>query len=293
MQNWLNYHHLLYFKVIAETGSLAKASEVLRVGQSALSMQLKVLEDRLQQQLFERKQKKLILTESGKLVLEYAQEIFALGTEMLDTLSDGKDRNRVHVQVGIEEGVPHGAATALLSKALENPAAVPAVTHGSADVLVQDLIEHRLDLLLLLEPAHTKEKNILFQKRVMKGQLCAVAAPAKLALKKGFPNSLSGQPLLLPSALSRHRHDIEKYLHEIDIEVKLALETDETMLLLNLAIEGRGVSFLPAEAVVDALKAKDLVLLGEIPVNMELWLVGLKRKMSNSVADKLLKDFSL
>lgn len=293
MQNWLNYHHLLYFKVIAETGSLSKASEVLRVGQSALSMQLKVLEDRLQQQLFERKQKKLILTEAGKLVLEYAQEIFNLGTEMLDTLSDGKERNRVHVQVGIEEGVPHGAATALLSQALDNPAAAPAVTHGAADALVQDLVEHRLDLLLLLEPPHTKEKNILFQKRVMKAPLYAVGAPARFGLKKGFPQSLSGGPMLLPSALCRHRHELERYFHENSLEVRLALETDEPMLLLNLAIEGRGISFLPQDVIESSVKDKELIVIGELPVSMELWLVGLKRKMANSIADKLLKEFSL
>lgn len=293
MQNWLNYHHLLYFKVIAETGSLAKASEVLRVGQSALSMQLKVLEDRLQQQLFERKQKKLILTEAGKLVLEYAQEIFNLGTEMLDTLSDGKEGNRVHIQVGIEEGIPHYAATRLLAVTLENPAAAPAVTHGAADALVQDLVEHRLDLLLLLEPPHTKEKNILFQKRIMRGPLMAVAAPALSALKKGFPQSLNGAPVLLPSPLSRHRHDLERFFHEASIDIKLTLETDEPELLLQLAVEGHGVSFLPQESIERSVKSKELIVLGELPVNMELWLVGLKRKMTNSIADKLMKDFAL
>ena len=254
MQTWLNYHHLLYFKVIAETGSLAKASVVLRVGQSALSMQLKVLEDRLQQQLFERKQKKLILTEAGKLVLEYAQEIFNLGTEMLDTLSDKKDRSRIQVQIGVEEGVPHFAATKLLAQCLDNPTAAPAVTHGSADALVQDLVEHRLDLILLLGPGHTKEKNILFQKRVMREPLYAVASKDYAGLKKNFPRSLNDQPVLLPSHLSTHRHEIERFFHDEDIQVKLALETDEPILLLNLAKEGRGISFLPEESFQTALK---------------------------------------
>lgn len=293
MQTWLNYHHLLYFKIIAETGSLAKASVVLRVGQSALSMQLKVLEDRLQQQLFERKQKKLILTEAGKLVLEYAQEIFDLGTEMLDTLSDKKDRSRIQVQIGVEEGVPHFAATKLLTQCLDNPIAAPAVTHGAADALVQDLVEHRLDLLLLLGPAHTKDKNILFQKRVMREPLYAVASKEFVGLKKNFPKSLSDQPVLLPSHLSIHRHEIERFFHEGEIHVNLALETDEPVLLLNLAIEGRGISFIPEDSLRSALKDKKLILLGELPVHMELWLIGLKRKMNNSIAEKLMKSFSL
>ena len=208
MQNWLNYHHLLYFKVIAETGSLAKASEILRVGQSALSMQLKLLEDRLEQPLFERKQKKLVLTEAGQVALEYSREIFSLGTEMLDTLADSKTAEKTRIQIGVEEGVPHYSATALLNKALQEKGASPAVTHSAADTLVQDLVEHRLDLALLLEPPHVKDKSILFQRRVLHAPLYAVAAPDFAHLKKGFPGSLASQPLLLQSPLSRPRHEI-------------------------------------------------------------------------------------
>lgn len=293
MQIWLNYHHLLYFKTIAETGSLARASEVLRVGQSALSMQLKSLEDRLEQPLFERKQKKLVLTEAGKIALDYAQQIFGLGTEMLDTLADGKDHGVTHVQVGIEEGVPHFAAQALLSQMLESKHAAPAVTHGAADALVEDLAQHRLDLLLLLETPHTKAKNILFQKRVMERPLLAVTAPAQAGLKKGFPQTLGECPLILPSPLGHHRHEIERYFHDLEIPLKLALETDETELQAGLAAQGHGIAFLPEEAVKRQLQSKELVSLGSLPVTMELWLVGQKRKMGNAVAEELMKNFSL
>lgn len=290
MQNWLNYHHLLYFKVIAETGSLARASEVLRVGQSALSMQLKQLEDRLEHQLFERKQKKLVLTEAGQLTLEYAKEIFSLGTEMLDTLSDSRATiGRSRIQIGIEEGVPHFAATALLHKAMGEGA--PAVTHGNADSLVQDLEEHRLDIVLLLEQPHTKAKSILLSKRVMRESLLALAAPTFATLKKNFPQSLVNVPLLLPSPLSRHRHEVERFFHEQAIPMNVRLETDEPMLLENLAVAGHGVLFTPARAVES--RKKELVVLGELPGQMELWLVGLKRKMINTVAEQLLKNFKI
>lgn len=291
--NWLNYHHLLYFKVIAETGSLAKASEVLRVGQSSLSMQLKLLEERIERPLFERKQKKLILTDAGQLALKYAQEIFSLGNEMLDNLIDGKNSEKLRVQIGIEEGVPHYAATALLSKALELPTAAPSVTHGATESLVEDLIEHRLDLVLTMEQPTSVKKSILFQKRVLFSPLYAVASPKFSHLKKGFPLSLGGEPLLLYSPLSRPRHEIERFFHEQSMPINLILETDENILLKNLAVEGKGITFLTQGSINHWLKQKQLIIIGELPVNLELWLVGLKRKMINPVAQALLNDFSL
>lgn len=291
MQNWLNYHHLLYFKVIAETGSLSAASEVLRVGQSALSMQLKQLEERLGQQLFERKQKKLVLTETGQLALEYAKEIFGLGEEMLDTLSDGLAPGPVRVQIGIEEGVPHYAATSLVGAAMTEGS--PAVTHGAADDLVEDLVAHRLDLVLLLEQPKRSEKEILFSKKVMDVPLFALAGPTHAGLKKGFPQSLEGAPLLLPSVLSRYRHDVERFFHEAKLQVDVRLETDEPMIMQQLALQGRGVFFAPQAAVEEDVRAKKLVVLGEVPARLQLWLAGPKRKMVNVVADRLMKDFSL
>jgi LysR family transcriptional activator of nhaA len=293
MQNWLNYHHLLYFKVIAEEGSLARASEVLRVGQSALSMQLKLLEDRLERPLFERKQKKLVLTEAGQMALEYAREIFSLGTEMLDTLADAKDSERTRIQIGIEEGVPHFAATELLKHALGENGATPFVSHGPADILTTDLLEHRQDLILLLEPPHTKDKSILFQRRVMHLPLFAVASPKFSHLKKDFPSSLGSQPVLLPSPLSRPRHEVERFFHENSLPMNLVLETDENTLLKNLAIAGHGITFLTEGSVSQWVKTKELIVLGRLPVFAELWLVGPKRKVTNPVASKLLKEFSL
>ena len=86
-QSWLNYHHLYYFKVIATEGSIAKASKTLRLGQPTLSAQLKLLEDVIGQKLFERQNRRLILTDAGRVALDYANEIFRLGSELLDTIN--------------------------------------------------------------------------------------------------------------------------------------------------------------------------------------------------------------
>ncbi len=292
--NWLNYHHLLYFKIIAETGSLSKASEVLRVGQSSLSMQLKQLEERLERPLFERKQKRLVLTEAGQIALKYAQDIFSLGDEMLNTLSDGKAKDHTSVQIGIEEGVPHYAATALLSHTLDILGAAPTVTHNNTQTLIDDLLEHRLDIVLTMEqPSPHSKKDIILQKRVAHSALFVVGHKKYLPLKKDFPSSLENIPCLIFSPLSRPRHEIERFYHENKLTLNIALETDENILLKNLAIEGKGITFLTQGSSEFWIKQKDLVIIGQMPIHLELWLIALKRKMMNPVAQELMDSFSL
>ena len=100
MKAWLNYHHLFYFRAIATEGSVIKAARKLRLGQPTLSTQLKQFEDNLGQQLFERKGRTLQLTEAGQMVLEYANEIFALGDEMVEAINDRLHSGRVDVTIG-------------------------------------------------------------------------------------------------------------------------------------------------------------------------------------------------
>ena len=292
--NWLNYHHLLYFKVIAETGSLSKASKVLRVGQSSLSMQLKQLEERLERPLFERKQKRLVLTDAGQIALKYAQDIFSLGDEMLNTLSDGKTKDHTSIQIGIEEGVPHYAATNLLSSVLGFEGAAPTVSHNNTETLIDDLLEHRLDVVLTMEqPSLHSKKSILLQKRVANSPIYVVGHKKFLNLKKDFPSSLENVPCLIYSPLSRPRHEIERFYHENKISLNILLETDENILLKNLAIEGKGITFLTQGSIDHWVKNKDLAVIGLLPVHLELWLVALKRKMINPVAQQLMDSFSL
>jgi LysR family transcriptional activator of nhaA len=128
-QQWLNYHHLYYFKVIATEGSIARASKVLRLGQPTLSAQLKLLEDSLGHELFERKNRSLILTESGRVTLEYANEIFKLGRELRETIEERPSKGRVPLQVGVVDTIPKHVSLKL-------------VTHGKLlfqDIRVQEL----------------------------------------------------------------------------------------------------------------------------------------------------------
>ena len=116
---WLNYHHLLYFWTVAREGGLLPAGKVLRLSQSALSGQIKQLEDSLGQPLFERRGRKLAMTETGRVVYRYAGEIFGLGREMLDTIRDRPGGRTQRLTVGISDVVPKVLVRRLLAPAFD------------------------------------------------------------------------------------------------------------------------------------------------------------------------------
>ena len=110
----LNYHHLYYFFVVAQAGSIVKAKDQLHLAQPTISGQLRELESQLGRALFERKKQRLHLTEEGRFVLDYAQRIFGLGSELLDALGDRPPAGRLRAQVGLATGTPRAIAQSLL-----------------------------------------------------------------------------------------------------------------------------------------------------------------------------------
>ncbi|RPJ74787.1 MAG: LysR family transcriptional regulator, partial [Alphaproteobacteria bacterium] len=139
MNHWINYHHLNYFRVIAIEGSISKASEKLKIGQPTLSAQLKQFEDTIGIQLFERKHKKLILTESGILALEYANEIFKMGGELLEALHDRLVPSRPHVQFGALDSVPKHVVLSIAKAALNAGRCTVSFLEGNGEELVREM----------------------------------------------------------------------------------------------------------------------------------------------------------
>ena len=153
VMEWLNYHHLLYFWVVARKGSIAKASQELRLAQPTISGQLKALEDSLGEKLFSRKGRGLELTEMGTVVFSYAEEIFSLGRELLDTVKDRPTGRPVRLQVGVADVVPKLIAHRILEPALRLPQRVRIVVHeNTTEHLLAGLATSDLDLVLSDSP---------------------------------------------------------------------------------------------------------------------------------------------
>src|SRR5687768_16557914 len=134
--DWLNYHHLFYFRAIATEGSIARAAEKLLLGQPTLSAQLKQLEQKIGKDLFERRNRKLVLTEAGRAALEYANEIFRLGNEMLEVLQDRTPEGRPHLQIGALDSVPKAVVLKMVTAVHQIAPCTVSILEGKGDELM-------------------------------------------------------------------------------------------------------------------------------------------------------------
>jgi len=185
---WLNYHHLFYFRAIANEGGIAKAAKRLRLGQPTLSTQLKQFEDAIGHALFDRKAKRLHLTEAGRAALEYANEIFRLGDEMLEVLDDKRILDRVEVQIGAIDTVPKHLTLKLMERALATQKCTIGIAEGRADELMRELRAHKLDLVISNAPPPVGESG-LFARSIAKMPVIVCGSRQFVHLKKNFPRA--------------------------------------------------------------------------------------------------------
>lgn len=287
---WLNYHHLYYFRAIANEGGIARAAEKLRIGQPTLSAQLKQLEDMVGKSLFERRNRKLILTEAGKAALNYANEIFRMGEEMLEVLKDQTPENQPHLQIGALDSVPKSILLSLIMKSYKIAPCTVSILEGEGDELMRELRAHRIDLIVSNYPSQASAGEHIFSRSVAKLPVFVYGVEKFKHLRKNFPKSLNGIPFILPTAHSKLRHDLNHYFKINDIHISSVAETQDTSLQKLIAQHGVGLApFSEAEG-----KEQGLIKIGQLKdVYEEIWLVSAQRKLENPIASGLMKTFVL
>lgn len=248
--DWLNYHHLRYFWTVAKEGSLRRASEKLRVSQPSISAQLQALQQSLGEKLFRRSGRSLALTEMGRVVFGYADEIFSLGQELLTTVHGGSASRSIKFNVGIADSVPKLVAKEILKPAFHHVPPVHVICReGKVEDLLAQLATLRLDIVLADEPASTSLKFKTFNHRL---GTCGVAfcAARRLAarLRQGFPQSLNNAPALLPTQNTNLRRSLEKWFQSLNIRPHTVGEFEDAALMSVVAADGLG--FMPMAAVV-------------------------------------------
>lgn len=294
MNPWLNYSHLYYFKTIAEEGSIAKASEKLSLGAPALSMQLKLLEENLQIKLFERKNKKLILTESGKIVLDYAISIFRLGLEMVDHLGDKKNPDKLRLQVGVHFALPKSIIGKLTNFVFAQGDSYITIEAGNTEMLMNNLLYHNFDLVVLPAAPLIKDKSLIISKSILKSKIVFCGAKKFRNSKKTFPQLLDAAPIILPSGDNKLRHDVENFFRENKLTLNIVAECEDTYIQKQMAIHGDGVVPMMYDAVKPYLKAHALNILGELPdIYEEIWIACMKRKIQNPLNQNIFDKFKI
>ncbi|MEI6210183.1 MAG: LysR family transcriptional regulator [bacterium] len=246
--NRLNYHHLHYFWLVARERSLARASALVRLAPSTLSGQIHAFERVMGQQLFARVGRRLELTDAGRLVFRYADDIFALGAELQDALQDHPAGAPVRVQVGIVDAVPKMVASLLLQPVLSMPERpVLSCVEGSPDRLLACLTTHEVDVVLADAPCTAHPAIKVLSQLLMR---CPVAIMGTTELaeryKKGFPRSLQGAPLLLPTPQANLHRSMEQWLSENGLTPRIMGEFDDQALLIELGQAGLGLFPIPA-----------------------------------------------
>ena len=284
---WLNYHHLQYFWTVAREGSLARASTELRLSQSALSGQIKVLEKSLGENLFVKSGRRLMLSETGRMVYRYADEIFNIGKELQDTLKDRPKGRPLRLTVGVADVVPKLIARHLLEPALRLSTPVRMICkEDKPDRLLAELALHELDVILTDAPASTHIKVKAFNHLL--GD-CDVTFLARHELASDyatdFPASLNRSPMLLPSENSALRRSLDHWFDEHDIHPKIVGEFDDNALLNVFGQIGLGLFPTPSVIVHEVKQQFQVDVVGRIPdVRQRFYAVSVERRIAHPAA---------
>lgn len=291
---WINYHHLYYFKAIAEEGSVSRAAEKLRLGQPTLSAQLKQFEDSLGIALFERSHKRLILTEQGKVALEYAKSIFQLGSEMYEVLQDRLRPQKPSVCIAAIDSIPKQIILQLTKEALKVSPCQITLLEGKPDELLRELSAHRVDILLTNRVPLAGEVKGTFHRLIAHSAVGLFGAPKFKHLRKGFPESLKGAPVVLPTHDSKLRYDLDHWSKVKQIPLDILVETQDISMKKLMAINGLGLIPTANYSVTKQVLEGDLLEIGTLEgVFEDLVLVTVDRKIKNPIATALMKDFNI
>lgn len=288
----INYKHLHYFWVVAKAGGIARASERLHLTPQTISGQLSLLEERLGETLFSRVGRNLELTETGRLVLSYAEEIFSLGNELQEMLKSLPDEKPLIFKVGVTDVVPKSIAYRLLSPALELSEPVRIVCkEGSIESLREELVAHHIDLVIADSPILSGLGAGGFCNALGDCGITFFATPEMaVAVEKGFPHSLSGMPFLLPGDMTMVRTHLVQWFDRLHIHPKIVGEFDDSALMKAFGQAGAGVFVVPTAIAEEVQNQYDVVPVGETDdVREEFYAISVQRKIPHPAVAAITK----
>lgn len=245
---WLNYHHLFYFWTVVRTGSITKACEELRLAPPTVSTQLRSLEEQLGEKLLKRSGRNLVPTEVGLAVYRRAEEIFSIGREILDTVKRRPTSRPLRLVVGIDDVVPKEIVRRLIEPAMHLEVPTRLVCHeASLERLVAELALHEVDVVLSDAPVTPTLNLRLYNHHLGDCGVVWMAAP-ELAKQygRGFPKSLNGAPVLLPTDDTAIRRRLDQWFAGFGIEPKLVAEFEDYALLRVFGHTGAGIFPVPS-----------------------------------------------
>jgi LysR family transcriptional regulator, transcriptional activator of nhaA len=279
---WLNYHHLHYFWMVAKEGNLTRASKTLRLAPQTVSGQIHRLEFVLGEKLFGHEGRRLFLTDAGRVAFGYADKIFGLGSEFLDTIKGRSATEPSQLVVGFAEGLPKSIVRRMLKPALELDQPVQILCHEArtSDAFMVDGAAQPVDVVLSDAPAPSGT-GIPVCEHLLGECGTAFFAPrgSARALRRHFPKSLTGAPFLLPGHNAALRGTLEKWFEAEQLQPTHAAEVDDPSLMRELGENGLGVFAVP-DVLEEEIQARYRVsLIGRAPqLRQQFYAISIERK---------------
>ena len=291
--DWINYHHLFYFWTVAKAGTVSAAAKKLHLARPTVTAQVRELERSVGQKLLRQQGRGLVLTEFGQQIFAYAENIFSIGQELREFIKTGQPGRRQKLRVGMPDVVPKLIAFELLKPALIG-AEPPRMEcyEGKLTDLLADLAIHRLDLVLSDSPAPTTLDVNVYNHKLGECGLSILATPS-LAKKyrKGFPDSLTNAPILLPTELTVVRRSLDRWMEDRKVFPEIVAEFEDSALLKVFGQAGQGV--FPVPSVIEDIVKKQygVWLVGRIPEVLDtFYVISVEKRVQHEAAIRIMNQ---
>lgn len=287
----LNFRHLYFFWIVAKEGSITRAAERLGLAIQTVSTQIGLLEQSIGKSLLAPQGRRLTLTEAGRVALSYADQIFLLGEQMQEALTDSDIGHTMRLTVGISDSLPKLISSRLLQAALQLPQKVKLVCHEDRfEALLGDLSVHKLDVVLTDRPVHSGATLRVFSHLLGESDITLFGTP-ELAkrCKRNFPESLQGAPLLLPTRNNAIRGRIDHWLETHNLRPDIIGEFDDNALLNTFGRNGMGLFPAPSVLAEDVSREFGALPVGELPgVREQFYAISNERKIKHPAVEAIL-----
>lgn len=286
---WLNYHHLLYFRTIAQEGGVKKAAARLNLAQSTLSAQLTTLEESLGTRLFKRIGRELELTEAGRVALEYAEEIFSVGDELRSWFAGQTDMRPTRLTIGALSPLSKNLQFEIIRPFIQENRVQVRVVEGEYADLLERLKRHQIDLILSNLPLGGTDAEGVEARLLGEMPMYLVGVPPFRIPKKPFPEWLDGLPVFLPSSRTASRIGFDALMIEAGIQPQIAAEVDDMALLRLLALSGAGLALVPEIGVKFELEEERLLRVEKIPgLNERFYVITMPKRRESILVNEVI-----
>ena len=288
--NRLNYHHLFYFWQVAKQGNLTKTANSLHISQSALSTQIRQLEDSMGVALFIREGRQLKLTENGYQALGYAEEIFKRGEELESLLLKGIQPNLLTIRIGVLTTMSRNFVESFIDPLIGKPN-TRFMLHARGQVnLLNALANHEFDLALTNVQVLGTNKE-LWQCQLLARQPVSIIGPAELNLEQAFPIGYHQHEWVVPVSNSPIRSAFDSFCAQHQFKPNIVAEADDMAMLRLLARDTGALAVIPDVVVKDELKQGKLINYLTLPnVYENFYAVTVKRQIQNALVNELINN---